>query len=138
MSRKSATRAEKRRMDRIKIIGCLPCLLDGMPDRICDVHHVLDDSGEKRLGHRFTYGGCLWHHKGDERPYGKSTMREVFGPSLAEEPSRYAERYGSEQQLVELQDFLIEAYEYEPWPDFQIPRVLVSQLREKRHSLVNG
>ncbi len=136
---KTATKAQRERMERIKWIGCVPCLLARMPDSQCDVHHVLAGGiGSDRMGHDFTYGNCPWHHKGDcwnrQTPF---VMENLLGPSMAREPRLYREAYGTELELIKMQDFLLEAYEHEPWADLQLPRFLIGQLRQFKDSLLS-
>lgn len=69
----------------------------------CDIHHT--NGGND---HMATYGNCPWHHRGvpknDMRP---SDMVHIFGPSLAISPRGYRIRYGSESELLALQDALL-------------------------------
>jgi hypothetical protein len=108
-STKPPTLAEVMRFEAIRTVGCTPCWLNGVSFNPCAVHHVV--KGRKRLGHRWTYGNCDWHHQGyplnglDERG-----SEEIAGPSLAKNPRAYHERFGTEEQLVALCDAMIESY----------------------------
>ncbi|HEY6019910.1 MAG TPA: Ref family recombination enhancement nuclease [Candidatus Paceibacterota bacterium] len=108
-STKAPTKAEQMRFEAIKIVGCIPCWLNGVSFNPCAIHHVV--KGRKRLGHRHTYGNCDWHHQGYPLN-GKTTKEseEIAGPSLARSPRAYHERFGSEEELVTLCDEMIKPY----------------------------
>lgn len=118
---KAATKDEKLRMHRIKhYTGCLPSLLRGFPNVHATVQHVVE--GRKRLGHRYTYGASEWHHLGTcWNGLGVKAMTHAYGPSLAHTPRQYHEMFGSEQVLVETQDFALGLFELEPWEEFAMP-----------------
>lgn len=106
------------------MLGCLPCMLEGYGAAgdcrvMADIQHVLDESGEKRLGHDATYGSCPWHHRGlvlrDD--LSEADMQAIFGPSMQHSKREFVSRYGPELQLVELQTGLIaEAFEGRHYP----------------------
>jgi hypothetical protein len=111
---KPATPNEKYRMSLIgeQYFGCIPCRLENpFLHVIATVQHVT--SGNKRLGHRYTYGCCSWHH------FGHDPKR--VGPSLANGLRPYQAHYGSEILLVNLQDQLIAFYNSEPWFEYDMP-----------------
>ncbi|WP_293620383.1 Ref family recombination enhancement nuclease [Salinisphaera sp.] len=96
MKTQQPTKAEHRRMEVIKDLGCLLCKLDMGDMRHytpCDVHHVTD--GFRRLGHAFTFGACPFvHHRA--KVYGS-----VDGWGVEE-------KYGMTQRdMVRLQDRLV-------------------------------
>lgn len=104
------TKAEAERLERITRGECICCQLNHAMGYVraafhgCDAHHLL--SGGRRRGHRFTIGACPWHHRGI-RPYREMTDREaaeVFGPSLAHGSKPFHAVYGSDDQLLALQD----------------------------------
>lgn len=100
------TKAEARRMSLLADIGCIAHQLDDWPHCPAQIHHVL--SGGRRQGHAQTIPLCEWHHVG--RPPTGMTMLQtamVHGHSLALEPRKFADRYGTEAQLVELCDLLV-------------------------------
>lgn len=100
------TKEERRRFEAIKQVGCVPCWLVGIGFQPCAIHHAVE--GRKRLGHRFTYGNCDWHHQG--YPFNGTDERrseEVAGPSLAKNPRAFHERFGTERELVAMCDELI-------------------------------
>jgi len=104
---KPATKAQKRRFRLIKEIGCIPCRKEGRLEVPCDVHHILD--GGRRMGHDHTYGVCPWHHKG-EAPAGLPATDEVtffYGPSMARNQRLYREVYGTEAEILRIQNRLL-------------------------------
>lgn len=97
------TKEERQRMATIKRRGCIACLLTHFRYRPSEVHHVVE--GRKRLGHLYTVGLCAWHHRAiadDGMDFDQ--MREIFGPSLADEPGRFRNQYGAEKALIAMQD----------------------------------
>lgn len=126
---KSATVAEKDRMDRIRLyVGCLPSLLRGFPNGHATVQHVVE--GRKRLGHRYTYGASEWHHLGRcEDDMGVRAMTESYGPSLAHSPADYHDEFGSEHELVALCDRALELHDQRQWPEYDMPMDVANDLR---------
>jgi len=115
------TKAEKDRMNWIgqQYGGCIPCLLSFRPQREATVQHVVEG---KRLGHMFTYGGCVWCHLGNPP--------ELPTPSLAAGKKTFQSHFGAETMLCDLQTFLIEAWKIHFWVPYHIPEPVVRQLRE--------
>jgi hypothetical protein len=94
-------------MQRIKEIGCIACRKEGRLEVPCEVHHVLD--GGRRMGHDHTVGLCPWHHRG-EAPLNMPATDEVaffYGPSMALHRRRFDKVYGSQSELVRIQDRFI-------------------------------
>ncbi len=102
---KPPTIAEKHRFAAIKEVGCIPCWLEGRSFEPCDIQHVV--KGRKRLGHSMTYGCCPAHHRG---VFKSKEHERLTGPSLARSPKDYHAKYGSEDELVELCNKMIEPY----------------------------
>lgn len=108
----SPTRAEQQRFRDLRDIGCICCYLNrqrGMPTAYfgIDVHHTL--SGGRRRGHGKTLGCCPWHHRAVV-PYevmGQAVATAMFGPSLANGSKPFHAFYGSDDDLLELQDRLL-------------------------------
>jgi len=125
---KSATVDQKKRMAAIKVLGCICCLLEGVTDRHATVHHIVD--GGKRLGHDFTLGLCSWHHQAELfTGMRRQAMISVWGPSLAGGSKPFVERYGSELELLKLQDFILDAFHSAPWGDYHMPYYMIGQAR---------
>lgn len=107
------TKAEADRLERVTRGECVCCHLNHSLGRVraafhgCDAHHLL--SGGRRRGHRFTIGACPWHHRG-VRPYREMTDKEateIFGPSLAHGSKPFHAFYGSDDELLALQERLL-------------------------------
>lgn len=101
------TKDERARMDAIKDGPCLCCRMRGWPSLYPDIHHLL--YGNKRRGHLFSIGLCPWHHRGVV-PYGfdRQTMHDRYGPSLAHGSKPFHAEFGSDDELLALQDRLID------------------------------
>jgi len=108
-SLKEPTSRQLRRWRHAQDIGCVACILDGVGGVPGDVHHVL--SGGRRVSHDATVVLCPWHHRG-VLPSGRKAdeFAEVHGPSLAHTPNAFKRRYGSDEELLEIQDALIAHY----------------------------
>lgn len=108
-STNSPTKAQVKRFQAIADIGCLACILEGRAGEPPDIQHLL--SGGKRRGHDATIGLCPWHHrgqpKGDLREVG---MQALFGPSMHHHRRAFIERYGTDDELLAMQDRLIARY----------------------------
>lgn len=94
--KRTPTAEERRWMDFIVGYGCIACRLDGWQSQglPCAVHHIVD--GGRRLGHLFTLPLCdPGHHQNGER----------FGIGIVSRhpwKARFEEKYGTEQQLLEI------------------------------------
>lgn len=87
-------------------IGCVACALNGTLEVPGDIHHIL--SGGKRISHWHTCCLCPYHHRGN----GWTEQIELDnGPSLAYNPTKFREQYGSDVELLEIQNELIMAYD---------------------------
>jgi len=120
---KAATLSEKKRMELIKGLGCVACVVNNWPDTQCEVHHVVE--GRVRLGHSQTMGLCLWHHRGEAGDHSRMHMSGLLGPSLAHGSSHFTECFGSQATLVAVQDYILERFQADPWLDFAMPRGVV-------------
>lgn len=122
-----AVGADKERFDGTTL--CIPCLLNqmmangwvppGMDPRMAracarfkptgmpvERHHTL--SGGLTIGHRFSFGNCTWHHKGDlAHGYTTSRMTAHYGPSLAKGSKPFHAVYGSDADLIAMQDYVL-------------------------------
>lgn len=101
----------------IREIGCILCRLMGKRPLPAEKHHLLTTGlhgNGKRRGERETIGACGFHHRGQAAvgTHMARTLRaEGYGPSLADEPRKFRERFGTDDELLALQDNLIEAWE---------------------------
>jgi len=102
------TKAEAARMDAIKEAGiCLACYQHGykQPAHV-EIHHLL--SGNKRRGHGFTVGLCVWHHRGLP-PCGWDSAQAEYelGPSLARGSKPFRAMFGTDDELLSIQNEMI-------------------------------
>lgn len=121
------TALEKERVD--AFTRCIPCLINAMlaggwtppnmdprialksrrfaaTGMLVENHHTL--SGGIRRGHRFTFGNCLWHHRALMLPgYTTSSMTARYGPSLAKGSKPFHAVYGSDDEMIAMQDYLV-------------------------------
>lgn len=108
------TSDESARVDAAKFMVCIPCLvwanngkmpLDDVAN-CCEYNHT--KSGNIRRGHDKGYAGCLWHHKGRvEDGWTHKGMRAHFGPSLMDGSRLFHDTYGSDDELIEIQNFVL-------------------------------
>lgn len=108
-STSNPTKAQKKRFERIQDIGCVACCIDGIHQNPPEIHHLV--SGMKRLGHDYTVALCPFHHRGIV-PSGFSydQVRAVSGPSMALEPDAFRKHYGTQEELLEFQNALLDHY----------------------------
>ena len=105
---KNKTKADRRRFLDIQDRGCVPCYLESrlqnrkwIPEP-CDIHHTEGQNQAK------TYGNCPWHHRGVRKmDLDMLEMQRIFGPSLARNPERYRARYGSESDILAIQNVML-------------------------------
>lgn len=104
---KPATKEERSRMRRVNEIGCIVCLKKGIKSGPAENHHLLD--GGRRRGHRFTIGLCGYHHAG-RFPEGvdRKEYRHRMGPALTDGTKLFRMMFGTDDELLKLQDDLIE------------------------------
>lgn len=100
------TKAEKARMDAMKEMGqCVACYQLGIHGRgYIEIHHLL--SGNRRIGHLATVALCEWHHRG-VACIPVSDMNTLFGPSLAHGSKPFRARFGTDMELLGLQNALL-------------------------------
>lgn len=110
-------------MGLIKVLGCVPCVLVNWPDAQCDVHHVVE--GQVRLGHRHTFGACLWHHRGDPGEHTRQQIMGMLGSSMAHGLRHFSTEFGSQATLVQVQDYIIQRFTEQPWLEFSMPRGVI-------------
>lgn len=95
-------------MSDLAYLGCIACQLENRVGRPAQVHHLVE--GNKRLGHRYTLGLCPWHHVGEEQGIMSNWGMKHLGPSVHKHKRAFEERYGTQRELLTLQDRLLEAW----------------------------
>lgn len=102
----SFTQADELRFKMIYEVGCLPSSIKGWPGTQCEVHHLL--SGQKRRGHRYTIGLSPWHHQGKVGAFKTiDAATRGLGPSMALNSRAFHEYFGTDDQLLMIQDAAI-------------------------------
>lgn len=97
-------------MDAIKNAGiCVACYQIGIVgEQYVDIHHLI--SGNKRRGHLFTVGLCKWHHlRYPIQDMSANETRKLLGPSLADGSKPFRAKFGTDDELLELQNRLLNA-----------------------------
>jgi hypothetical protein len=93
---------------------CVACLVwarsGRMPmgdvSRLNEYNHA--KSGNLRIGHAAGYACCQWHHQGRVScGWNHAHMRAHFGPSLMDGSRLFHDTYGSDDELIALQDELL-------------------------------
>lgn len=101
---KPPTKEESERISISKQAGCLACWQNGVGPILAEYHHCL--SGNKRRGHRWGYALCTGHHRGVfDIPY--EQWKDENGPSLARESKLFRSTFGTDDELIEMQDILV-------------------------------
>lgn len=99
------------RWNHLQAIGCLACRQRGYYEEPSDCHHLL--SGHVRRGDAFTIPLCPWHHRGlwHNRFAHRKLAESLLGPSLALEADAFRAAFGSDNELLEMANVLIEERE---------------------------
>jgi hypothetical protein len=118
------TAAQVERWDRMRTIGCIACLLNEIDHELArvprcamvpnagnqEIHHLT--SGGRRLGHDATICLCRFHHVGDHLPrydVGYNETVRTFGLSFGHGRKPFAAMYGTDVQLLDYQNLVLEA-----------------------------
>jgi hypothetical protein len=100
----------------------------GFLDVHTSIEHVTDRG--RRVGkgaeqHRWTIGLCSWHHFGHQ-------LSGQRGPSLTSGRQIFEDHFGDELHvLVPTQDFMLELFEQQPWPEYSVPREVARRVRSR-------
>ena len=115
MKRRAPNAEESARIVAVKVGPCVACMVrhqqgewphSYLPMLGCDYHHLL--SGGRRIGHMAGIGLCAWHHRAvPDWGCSPAEMRLAYGPSLMDGSRLFREAYGSDEELMELQDELL-------------------------------
>jgi len=110
--------------------GCIPCLLNNDLNIRCEEHHIVQ--GMKRLGHKFTYGACPWHHRGQT-----DIVKYYDGPSMAKDRRLYRERFGREHRILATQNFLLHLLTDIGWEEYRVPKEIAAKVQEFWSGLID-
>ena len=99
----TTTKDELRRYCALKELGCIACRINGVTrEAIPEIHHLVE--GNRRLGNAYTIPLCTWHHRGEA----SSQWEKLKGPSLARSKRKFIEEYGTERELLEAVNKILE------------------------------
>ena len=132
-----ARKDERLRMDTIAThCGCLPCLLMGFLDVHATIEHVTERG--RRIGkgseqHQWTIGLCVWHHFGHQQNHRtRQHTSDDRGPSLIWGRTSFEDHFGDEVHvLVSTQNFMLEQFDEDPWPEYSVPRSVARKVRNQ-------
>ena len=112
------TAKDRERFETMQRIGCLVSLVyfgkSGTPGT---VHHILE--GGRRLGHQATLYLHPWFHQGQPptvrqagriRQLSQAEAMALYGPSLELNQGAFERRFGTQRDLLVMQDNLIETW----------------------------
>lgn len=104
------TKAQQARFDALREIGCICCWSFVGRWRAPEMHHIVDNGYRKHSGgHDSSLPLCSHHHQGVP-PDGWTTKdaREILGPSLALNKREFIRVFGTERQLLETVNAMLE------------------------------
>jgi Recombination enhancement, RecA-dependent nuclease len=120
--------AKDQRFANLKRTGCIPCLLDNFLNSHAEIHHVVEQAYRK--GDHRSYSNCAWHHRGIPwEGLQARAMEALLGPSMRLNSKAYHDRYGSELDLIQVQDFVLHLFDSEPWGDHDMPSAVARKVR---------
>lgn len=106
---KKPTFEEKCRMEDCKFLGCICCWFIDRPWVFAEYNHIVE--GNRRKGHMYGYALCRFHHRNEPLDgMTKKQTAELLGPSLGAGSKPFHARWGSNQELLEAQNQMLEAY----------------------------
>lgn len=112
--------------------ACIPCMLYGWPSIPGEAQHVTEAG--RRIGHQYTYRSCAYHHRGELGHFATSyDARQARGPSFALSKQDFARTFGSERELVQIQDGLIAAIRAARKAGQYLPRMELMELTSRLH-----
>lgn len=100
-----------RRLHFIKEIGCVCCHeVFGAMSPGGDGHHA-EDEGGRAFSHSAMICLCKWHHVGTVPPgLNRHTALDVWGPTRHKHHTMFRERFGTDLELLEKQNALLESF----------------------------
>ena len=99
----------QRLIDTLQSVGCLACRKRGFTGMPSDMHHPL--TGGRRIDDDVFYPLCEYHHRNVQKgAYTLEMMRLTYGPSLACEPRKFREEFGTDTELLVERDRLLQLY----------------------------
>lgn len=109
------TAADRQRFQAMQELGCLiSFVFRNRPHTVGEVHHLVE--GGRRLGHQQTLYLHPWYHRGvPPMVWEGARMVQLsavdaglrYGPSMALHPAEFRQQYGSQQDLLAMQNELV-------------------------------
>lgn len=97
---------QQRRQDRCREFGCVACHMEGHPGVVPEIQHLTTCG--RTISQDHTIALCPWHHRGEPFPIpSKKLAAKLMGPSLAVSARDFHARYGSDEELLTMQNDLI-------------------------------
>lgn len=119
---KSANASEGKHIEECKVGPCIPCLsafLQGLlveSDVFLGGDYDHKKSGNIRRGHLFGFCSCAWHHRAHPwQGLSHAEMRARFGPSLMDGSRKFRMHYGSDDELIALQQRVLDDPSWHIW-----------------------
>lgn len=94
------TKAEQKRIDRMRPLGCVACAYLDIVNVGTDVHHILD--GGIRMGHGYTILLCPGHHRGVWTPEQIEIIPVEKRIAISDGRPLFYAVYGSERELWQM------------------------------------
>jgi hypothetical protein len=104
------TKAQQARFQALKELGCICCWnYCGFRMRT-EIHHIVDKGYRKHSGgHDATIPLCVWHHRGVyDAGIREPDITAALGPSLALDKREFIRVFGTERQLLETVNAMLE------------------------------
>lgn len=103
------TKADRERFRCLHEIGCIVSRLYLGVYSAPQIHHITE--GGRRLGHQYTLPLNPWFHQGQVPPEVVTAEQatRLYGPSLALNKRAFVARFGTERELLEQVNQLLEA-----------------------------
>lgn len=104
------TKAQQARFQALKELGCICCWNYLGIKVAAEIHHLVDKGTRKHSGgHEATLPLCEYHHRGVPfKGCSKDEMEHHYGPSLALRKRAFIEQFGTERQLLETVNAMLE------------------------------
>ena len=95
------TKAQQRRQDAIRELGCLLCMSEGIGWSPAEIHHITDCG--RTISQDHTIGLCSWHHRGVTH-FKPEQATTIYGPSLARGAKPFRAHFGTNEELLRQQN----------------------------------
>jgi len=102
------TKAQQARFEALREMGCICCWNYRGVKMAAEIHHIVDKGYRSHSGgHDATIPLCCWHHRG-VLPEDAAFFNSWLGPSLALSKREFIRVFGTERQLLETVNAMLE------------------------------